>query len=161
MISSKHYRPCVVILLFQKDGRVLIAKRIGVEERAWQLPQGGINHSESTCAAAIREMHEEIGTKNAEFLKETNDWITYDLPKHILKRNWGKFWLGQRVKVVSFLFKGRSSDINVNTEKPEFSDWRWVRLEEIPYLVIPFKRSLYERVVIEFTPTRDKIVSSP
>ena len=156
-MNGRAYRPCVAILLFDVTGRVLIAERNDVKEPAWQLPQGGIDEGETPRVAAAREMKEEIGTGKAEFLKEAARPIRYDLPPELLTGRWKKKWRGQSVKVVGFRFTGTDSDINLDTGEPEFRAWRWTELEEIPDLIVPFKRPLYENAVREFSEIRDRL----
>lgn len=141
--------------LFNENGLVLVADRNDMEEPAWQLPQGGIDDGEDPKAAARRELLEEIGTQAVAYRAEAARWITYDLPGRVAKGRWKGRYRGQRVKLVAFEFTGRDSDIDVNTPKPEFRAWRWVELEALPGLVVPFKKPLYKAAVREFKPFRD------
>lgn len=151
------YRPCVAIVLFNRDGRVLVAERIDLPESAWQLPQGGMDEGETAPSAAERELHEEIGTDAVVFLCEAPDWIAYDLPATLETNPWRGRYRGQRVKVVAFRFTGTDSDIDLQTDNPEFRAWRWVELEELPALIVPFKRPLYEFAVETFKALRDSL----
>lgn len=146
--QSLPYRPCVGIFLLNREGKVLVARRIDREE-AWQMPQGGIDDGEDAAVAAMRELAEEIGTSRAEIVGETEGWIHYDLPDELL----GKVltgYRGQTQKWFAMRFAGRDEDIDLETEVPEFDDWRWVGVEELVELAVPFKRAVYEQVVAAF-----------
>lgn len=146
------YRPCVGVLLFNDDGRVLVAQRRDVAGEAWQLPQGGIDPGESPRAAALRELREEIGTDRVEVLAETQDWLRYDLPEPLAARRWDGRFRGQKQKWFALRFLGQDSEIDLETEHPEFRAWRWAELAELPGLAVGFKRPVYERLVEEFAP---------
>lgn len=143
--------------LLNDRGQVLVAERNDMEEPAWQLPQGGIDDGEDALSAAHRELLEEIGTSAVTYRAEAARWITYDLPGNIAKVRWPGRYRGQRVKLMAFQFTGQNSDIDLDTAHPEFRAWKWVELEALPDLIIPFKRALYEAAVTEFTPLRDQI----
>jgi putative (di)nucleoside polyphosphate hydrolase len=151
-LSALPYRPGVGIMLFGPPGQVLVAKRIDMPSDAWQMPQGGIDKGESPLEAAWREMEEEIGTAAAELLAESRDWLSYDLPDDLIPLLWGGRFRGQRQKWFAFRFTGRDGDIDIARENPEFSAWRWAPLEQVPDLIVPFKRTLYQRLVEEFRP---------
>jgi putative (di)nucleoside polyphosphate hydrolase len=145
------------MLLFDGDGRVLVAQRIDIAGAAWQLPQGGMDEGEPVRSAARRELREEIGTDAVAFLAESPDWIAYDLPADLDANPWRGRYRGQRVKLVAFRFTGADDDIDLETESPEFRAWRWVELEELPALIVPFKRPLYESAVRQFEALRDSL----
>ncbi|MBI1777286.1 MAG: RNA pyrophosphohydrolase [Proteobacteria bacterium] len=118
---------------------------------AWQMPQGGIDAGESAAAAAMRELHEEVGTDKAEIIAESKAWLTYDLPRHLAKRSWSGRWRGQRQKWFLLRFTGEDRDVDVSRHHPpEFSSWRWVGIDALVGLAVSFKRPLYECVVEEF-----------
>lgn len=144
------YRPCVGMMLLNKDKRVFVAKRIDMVAEAWQMPQGGIDHGEDPQLTALRELEEEIGTNKAEIMAESKDWLTYDLPEELIPKLWGGKYRGQKQKWFAMRFLGADSDINIATKHPEFSQWKWVQAAELPGLIVPFKRALYERIVHEF-----------
>jgi len=137
---------------------VLVAERIDLTEAAWQLPQGGIDDGEEPPQAALRELKEEIGTSAATQIGEVEDWMRYDFPSETV---WRGRYRGQRVKMLAFRFTGCDRDINLDRETPEFRSWRWVELEELPDLIVPFKRPLYEAAVSEFMPLRDELRDQP
>jgi putative (di)nucleoside polyphosphate hydrolase len=144
------YRPNVGILLLNRANRAFVARRIDTPGEAWQMPQGGIDEGEEPHRAALRELEEEIGTGNAEIIAETKGWLHYDLPAEIVGRMWGGRYRGQRQKWFAMRFLGRDEEINLATGHPEFSDWRWVSPDELPALIVPFKRPLYVALVEEF-----------
>jgi putative (di)nucleoside polyphosphate hydrolase len=151
-IARLPYRPGVGIMLVNQKGQVFIAQRIDSPGPAWQMPQGGIDKREEPLQAAWREMREEIGTDRARFIGESRDWLTYDLPPELVSQLWKGKFRGQRQKWFAFRFLGTDRDINIATEHPEFSSWRWAALEELPGLIVPFKRQLYHDLIAEFTP---------
>ncbi|MEM7169258.1 MAG: RNA pyrophosphohydrolase [Pseudomonadota bacterium] len=144
------YRPCVGITLINREGRVFVARRIDAQVEAWQMPQGGIDPGELPPAAALRELEEEIGTANAEIIGESRDWWHYDLPPELVGKVWKGRYRGQQQKWFAMRYLGSDDDIDINTEHPEFNAWKWVSIQALPDLIIPFKRRIYEKVVAEF-----------
>src|SRR5271163_2927794 len=114
------YRPGVGIMLLNHDNRVFVAKRIDTLSEAWQMPQGGIDDGETPLEAAVRELKEETGTDKATLIKESRDWLTYDLPDHLIPIIWNGKFRGQRQKWFAMRFTGKDSDINIETDHPEF-----------------------------------------
>jgi putative (di)nucleoside polyphosphate hydrolase len=156
------YRANVGIALFNAAGLVLIAKRLrnsGPEViypgHEWQMPQGGVDPNEDPREAAQRELHEETGVRDATYLGETREWISYDFPPYGGPPHRLSAFRGQRQKWFAFRFAGEDAGIDVtcihaNEADPEFVAWRWEQLERVPELVVPFKRDVYERVAGEF-----------
>ena len=156
-MSSKPYRPCVAIALFNSRGQVLVAERNDVEEACWQLPQGGIDTDETPVDAALRELEEEIGTAAATVLSETSTWSQYDWPEGAVRTPGKGRYRGQQVKSIALRFVGIDEDIDLATAHPEFRAWRWVDLEDIPALIVDFKKPLYDAIVAAFLKPRDDI----
>ncbi len=152
MQSDLPYRPCVGMMILNKDNKVLVAKRLDNNADAWQMPQGGIDDGEDPHTAVYREMEEEIGTRNAEIIDEHRDWLKYDLPDHMIGKIWKGRYRGQRMKWFLMRYLGADSDINIETEHPEFSEWKWMDMDHIPQAIVDFKRPLYEQLVTYFTP---------
>jgi putative (di)nucleoside polyphosphate hydrolase len=144
------YRPCVGIMLFNPDGKVFVGKRIDQTVEGWQMPQGGIDKGESPKEAVLRELQEEVGTGKAQIIGEMQDWITYDLPVHLVGVAFHGKYKGQRQKWFALRFTGRDEDINLTTHEPEFSAFQWVDLQDLPGLTVPFKREAYKRVIAAF-----------
>jgi putative (di)nucleoside polyphosphate hydrolase len=147
MTSDLPYRPCVGIMLFNKDGKVFVGNRLDQTVESWQMPQGGIDKGETPKEAALRELKEEVGTKKAEIIAEMEDWVTYDLPEHLIGIAFHGKYKGQRQKWFALRFTGKESDIDLTSHDPEFSSYRWVSLEELPDLIVPFKREIYKSVI--------------
>src|SRR3546814_12247738 len=114
------------------------------------MPQGGIDAGETPEEAALRELHEEIGTDKAEILAKSRHWLRYDLPSPLVGKVWQGRYRGQEQCWFALRFLGEDGDIDVATAHPEFDAWRWVELDEVPALVIPFQRATYRAVVSEF-----------
>jgi 8-oxo-dGTP pyrophosphatase MutT (NUDIX family) len=147
---AMQFRPGVGIMLIDGAGRVFVGNRIDVTEEAWQMPQGGIDGDETPIAAAMRELSEELGTTNVEVVAEASSWLEYELPNPLRGRAWDGRWDGQRQRWFLMRFVGVDAEINVATEHPEFSAWRWVAPEQLLELIVSFKRRLYLDVLEEF-----------
>lgn len=158
-LNSLPYRPCAALTVFNRHGLVFIGRRAGGPEHVdathvWQMPQGGIDEGEDPYKAALRELYEETNIQSVEKLGEIPGWIAYDIPRDIVGQAWGGKYRGQKQKWYALRFTGEDREINVTSpaggHEPEFIDWRWVSLRELPELVVPFKRGTYEQVVREF-----------
>jgi len=136
------YRRGVGIMLLNHQNEVFVGQRADAQGDAWQMPQGGIDDDEQPREAAFRELKEEIGTDKAQIIAESKTWLRYDLPPD-LRQRWDNRWRGQQQKWFVMRFQGVDADINVATEHPEFSAWKWVSIEHLPDLIVSFKRQLY------------------
>ena len=149
-MSVLPYRPNVGAVLFNRDGRVFVARRADLPNAegapgGWQLPQGGIDEGEDPRAAVLRELAEEIGTGRATILGEHSEWLTYDLPPHLVGVALGGRYRGQRQRWFALRFTGEDGDIRLDLDPhPEFDAWRWAALAELPALAVDFKRPIYE-----------------
>ncbi len=149
-IEDLPYRPCVGIVLFNAEGKVLVGERID-SPGAWQMPQGGIDAGEEIEDAVFREMMEEIGTDNADIIEIAEKKLRYDLPAHLLGRLWKNQYRGQEQVWVALRYNGTDADINLNAHTPpEFQKWQWVNLDDIFDLIVPFKRDTYREVIAMF-----------
>ena len=145
------YRQCAGIVMFNREGNVFVGKRLDQTGSAWQLPQGGIEKEESARTAALRELEEETGARSVTVLAEASKWLTYELPDELIGTVWKGKYRGQRQKWFAMLFTGDEEEINpANVRHPEFSTWRWARLDDLPRLAVPFKRNIYEAITLEF-----------
>ena len=154
------YRPCVGLMVLNRAGRVFIGRRTDGPEHVdathvWQMPQGGIDEGEDPYPAALRELYEETSIRSVEKIGEIEDWLTYDIPRNIVGQAWNGKYRGQKQKWYALRFTGNEGEINVLSpgggHKPEFAEWRWEPMKNLPNLIIPFKRPVYERVVKEFS----------
>jgi putative (di)nucleoside polyphosphate hydrolase len=148
--SGLPYRPCVGAMVFNAKGRVFVGKRIDQSIEAWQMPQGGIDAGETPQQTLRRELKEEIGTDHVETLREHPDWLTYDLPEHLLGVAWQGRYRGQRLKWFALRFLGADSEIDVKTPHQEFSEFKWIGIGDLLPLVVPFKRDIYAKVIDAF-----------
>jgi putative (di)nucleoside polyphosphate hydrolase len=148
--DDRPYRPCVGIFLLNKHGQVFAGRRIDSRAEAWQMPQGGIDPGETPIVACMREMREEIGTNNAQLIKEHSEWLNYDIPLPLANRLWHGKYKGQKQKWMALRFTGSDADINISTAEPEFCEWRWLPAADLINLAVPFKRSVYEKILVEF-----------
>ena len=144
------YRPCVGVMLFNREGLVFVGRRIDQTVEGWQMPQGGIDEGEEPRQAALRELKEEAGTDKAEIIGEMQDWVTYDLPAHLVGVAFHGKFRGQTQKWFALRFTGEDADINLTTHEPEFSSFQWVGMDELPGLIVPFKRDIYRAVIAAF-----------
>ena len=144
------FRACVGVMLLNKEGLVFVGKRIEQTVEGWQMPQGGIDDGETPQEAALRELEEEIGTRKAQFLREHDEWLAYDLPSHLLGIALRGRYRGQRQKWLAMRFLGDDSDINVHTAEAEFAQWKWLAIEALPRLIVPFKRDTYMKIITSF-----------
>ncbi|MDE0879126.1 MAG: RNA pyrophosphohydrolase [Sphingomonas bacterium] len=153
-ISDLPYRPCAGIMLVNAAGKIFVGQRIDTTLEAWQMPQGGIDPGEDAYAAAIRELGEETGIapEHIALIAEAPEELYYDLPADMVGKVWKGKWRGQRQRWFLFRFTGTDADIDIATEHEEFRAWRWSDPADLPQMIVPFKRDLYERVLAAFAP---------
>lgn len=148
------YRPCVGVMLVNAEGRVFVGQRIDSKEGdVWQMPQGGIDEGEALHPAALRELEEETGVTAdlVTILAESREEYLYDLPDNLIGKLWGGRYRGQRQRWLLVRFNGADEQIRLDAHKhPEFLAWRWVEPEQLPDLIVPFKKRVYRQVVEEF-----------
>ena len=148
MTKDLPYRPCVGIVLTDGNGRIFTGERIDTPG-AWQMPQGGIDDDETPKVAAFRELLEETGVAEdkAQVLAETPDWVTYELPEHLVSKLWKGRYRGQKQKWFLMEFSGSDEDINIAYDHEEFGRWRWSTPDEVLRDIVPFKREVYDQVI--------------
>ena len=149
-----NYRPCVGLMVVNKRKNFFTAQRLDFTSTAWQMPQGGIDGGEEALHAAYRELSEEtsITENDVELLAVSRGWFSYDLPKELVSKLWNGLYRGQKQKWFLMRFIGNDDDINLNTEIPEFSCWRWSTRQQLIESIVPFKKDLYRAVLKEFQP---------
>ena len=148
------YRPCAGVMLVDRAGRVFVGQRLDSTLEAWQMPQGGIDPGEDPLDTAVRELGEETGIapEHVALIHAADGWFTYDLPPELVGKAWKGKWRGQTQRWFLFRFLGRDADVNIATAHPEFRAWRWIDPDDLPRLIVPFKRDLYEAVLAAFRP---------
>ena len=152
--SELGYRPCVGVMLVNANGQAFVGRRIDTKEGDWwQMPQGGVDEGEDLRDAALRELHEETGVteENVTILKRIDEPIRYDLPEDLIGKLWNGQYRGQEQVWYLARFTGSDEDVNLNAHDPaEFCDWKWVEVDALPEMIIPFKKRVYRTVVEAF-----------
>ena len=147
------FRKGVGIVLLNKENKVFVAKRIDNPANFWQMPQGGIDDGEDFLSAAFRELEEETSIKEVKLIKEINEILTYELPDHLLGIIWKGKYKGQKQKWFIRRYLGTDDEININTKKPEFLEWKWIDLEMITEVVVDFKLEVYKKLKTQIKET--------
>ena len=151
MINSKNlpYRKGVGMMVFNDDKKIFVGKRID-NQKAWQMPQGGVDENEDCLSAARRELYEETGIQSIRIIEKSKEKYTYDLPENLLGKIWKGKYKGQKQRWFLIKFLGPDSEINLNQKCAEFNEWKWVDIDELSKLIVPFKKELYLSVIKEF-----------
>ena len=151
--DDDRYRRGVGVMLLNREGKVFVGARIDNTDEAWQMPQGGIDKTDKDeWATALRELEEETGIapRLVEKISTTPERMKYDLPPELRGKLWGGKWKGQDQDWFLARFLGTDADVNIATKHPEFRDWKWIEPQQLPELIVPFKRDLYRRLLQEF-----------
>tara|TARA_B100000700_G_scaffold327688_1_gene443070 strand:+ start:2104 stop:2574 length:471 start_codon:yes stop_codon:yes gene_type:complete len=143
----------VGIVVLNKNNKVFVGKRIDNPNNKWQMPQGGVNKNESLVKAMKRELFEETGIKNIKIEKELDYWLTYNLPKNLIGIIWKGKFKGQKQKWFIVRFLGEDNEINLKAGKPEFFEWKWIEIDELPNVIVDFKKNVYEKILFELKKT--------
>ena len=139
-------RSGVGIIVLNKENKVFVAKRIDNPKNFWQMPQGGIDKNENYYDAALRELKEETNITSVKLIKEIDKKYTYILPDNLIGIIWKGKFKGQVQKWFLMRFVGDDSEININTIKPEFLEWKWLNVDDLPKIAVNFKRDIYQNL---------------
>jgi len=148
-MKIKHQLPLrigVGIILLNDENKVFVGKRIDYPQNFWQMPQGGIDKNESFLKAAKRELEEETSVKSIKLIKELDEWFEYELPKNLLGKIWKGKYRGQKQKWFIMKFSGKIEEINIKTKNPEFIDWKWIKILDLPKVAVNFKINIYKKL---------------
>jgi len=151
-IARLPYRPCVGVMLANMDGHVFVGQRLDNQADAWQMPQGGVDPGETTRDAALRELWEETGITAhlVDIEAQTRETVRYDLPHNLVPKLWKGRFRGQEQTWFLMRFRGADADVNIATDHPEFSAWKWLAPEHLIDAIVPFKREVYAHVLEDF-----------
>ena len=151
--DSLPYRPAAGVMLLNAEGKVFVAQRLDSTLEAWQMPQGGLDEGEDAEAGALRELEEETGIApgHVEIIARSPAELYYDLPDDLVGKMWKGKWRGQRQTWFLCRFTGTDADVNIQTAHPEFRAWKWAEPAELPAMIVPFKKKLYEDVLAAFS----------
>ena len=136
-------------IVLNDKNKIFVGKRKDNPVDKWQMPQGGINKNEDYLTAMRRELEEETSIKSIEILKEIDDFFIYELPKELLGIIWKGKFRGQKQRWFIVRFKGKEDEINLKTKHPEFIEWKWIEMTDLTKVIVDFKKSVYEKLLIE------------
>ena len=151
-LTGYGYRPAAGIMLVNREGKVWVGQRLDSKLEAWQMPQGGLDPGEAPIEGAYRELEEETGIPRRliEIVTQAKEELYYDLPDDLIGKVWKEPWRGQRQTWFLARFLGEDKDVNIATPHPEFRAWKWAEPAELPALIVPFKKALYEQLLEAF-----------
>ena len=139
-------RSGVGIILLNRENKIFVAKRIDNPKNFWQMPQGGVDEGEDYYEAALRELKEETSIVSVELVQEISKKLTYILPNHLVGIIWKGRFKGQKQKWFVMRFLGNESEINIKTKHPEFLDWKWIDIDDLPIIAVKFKLNVYKNI---------------
>ena len=148
-INKLPLRIGVGVIVFNEKNKVFVGKRKDNPVDKWQMPQGGVNKDEGYLMAMKRELHEETGITSIKVLKELDQWFEYELPKSLLGIIWKGKYRGQKQKWFIVKFTGKDSEIDLKTKHPEFIEWKWIDMNELPNVIVDFKKDVYLKLLKE------------
>ena len=140
-------------IVINKENKIFVGKRRDhPNNNKWQMPQGGVNDGEDFVSAMKRELEEETSIKSIKILKEIDEWTEYELPDYLLGKIWKGKYRGQKQKWFISKFTGIDDEINIKTPRPEFLEWKWVSPENLPSIIVDFKKTIYEKLLLKIKP---------
>jgi len=139
----------VGVIVLNDKNEIFVGKRKDNPADKWQMPQGGVDENENFLTAMKRELKEETSIENIKILKELDGWFEYELPKNLLGIIWKGKFRGQKQKWFIVKFNGNENEINLKTKIPEFIEWKWITIDELPKVIVDFKKNMYEKIVVE------------
>ena len=147
--STLPLRLGVGIVVLNSHNQIFVGKRKDNPTNFWQMPQGGVDENEDYLTAMKRELYEETSIKSIKIIKELNEWLTYDLPPDLLGKIWKGKYRGQKQRWFFVKFLGDENEININTKNPEFIEWKWLNMKDLPEVIVPFKKNIYKKILEE------------
>ncbi len=147
--STLPLRLGVGIVVLNSHNQIFVGKRKDNPANFWQMPQGGVDENEDYLTAMKRELYEETSIKSIKIIKELNEWLTYDLPPDLLGKIWKGKYRGQKQRWFFVKFLGDDTEININTKNPEFIEWKWLNMKDLPEVIVPFKKNIYKKILEE------------
>ena len=139
----------VGVIVLNNENKVFVGKRKDNPGDKWQMPQGGVDKNENFLSAMKRELYEETSIKSIKVLKELDGLFEYELPQNLLGIIWKGRFRGQKQKWFIVKFVGKENEINLKTKHPEFIEWKWIKMDELPKVIVDFKKNVYEKLLIE------------
>ena len=139
----------VGVIVLNDENKVFVGKRKDNPVDKWQMPQGGVDKNENFLSAMKRELYEETSIKSIKVLKQLDGLFEYELPQNLLGIIWKGRFRGQKQKWFITRFIGKNNEINIKTKKPEFIEWKWIKMDELPKVIVDFKKDVYEKILIE------------
>ena len=136
----------VGIVVLNNQNKIFVAKRIDNPKNFWQMPQGGVDEGEDYYEAALRELKEETSIVSVELVQEISKKLTYILPNHLVGIIWKGRFKGQKQKWFVMRFLGNEKEINIKTKHPEFLDWKWINIDDLPKIAVKFKLNVYKNI---------------
>ena len=147
--SNLPLRIGVGIIVLNSQNKVFVAKRKDNPVDKWQMPQGGVDDKEEILEAMKRELYEETSIKEIKVIKKLDNWYEYELPNNLVGIIWKGKYRGQKQKWFVVRYLGQDSEIDINTQNPEFIEWKWLEIDNLPSVIVDFKKHIYKDLVIE------------
>ncbi len=139
----------VGVIIFNKNKKIFVGKRKDNPVDRWQMPQGGVDEGEDYFSAMKRELEEETSIINFKILKELEGFFEYELPENLIGIIWKGQFRGQKQKWFIAEYLGEDNEINLNTKNPEFIEWKWISPDELPNVIVDFKKNMYKKLLIK------------